>query len=69
MPDEPIDGFSDVKQQGQNSQDPHDSIPGPPDPGASNKAAKPFSPEEEARLKQEMEEDQEEDSERLQQKQ
>lgn len=60
MPDnEKVDGFADVEQQQNEGErrDPHDEIPGPPDPGVPQGAQKPLSPEEYAKLEKEAREE------------
>jgi len=56
MPDEPVDGFSDTKSNNVQTQDPHDAIPGSPDPGVDPHAMPPLSPEERAKLEKEIRE-------------
>jgi hypothetical protein len=55
MPDEPVDGFSDV-QQGEDSGDTKEQIPGSPDPGHEQGAPDPLDPDERARLEKEINE-------------
>jgi hypothetical protein len=54
--DDTVDGFSDVQNQQQEGEhrDPHDEIPGSPDPGAAEGARQPFDADERARLEQEI---------------
>ena len=60
MPDnDKVDGFTDVEQpQTENErQDPHDAIPGSPDPGREPHAPQPLDPDEYARLEKEAREE------------
>jgi hypothetical protein len=50
-----VDGFSDVSSEGQSQGEPHEQIPGPPDPGVADDALEPLSPEERMRLERETE--------------
>ena len=57
MPDEPVDGYTDVEApQTPRDHEPHLEIPGSPDPGPDSHAPAPLGADERARLEKEIRE-------------